>query len=424
MDSEASEDSEPVPRARVGRAVALMALSLAIIAAGSVTFLHPNLSTFSIGTPAHIPYHVAAVDFVSPQVGWVVADFEAGGYALLHTEDGGLTWTTQLSGPTGGNQHYLKFFDSLAGVFALVGGRPVLYRTSDGGRTWTSIPALGNRSTVLSWSFIDSDYGWMLADPANGSPPHLYRTQDRGWTWHDLGSPVQAPDEAFSVQFSFLTTGWVASSGLAPYAYKTIDFGETWSRVRLPAPAVVDKTVGRYFVDVQQTSGGGLIASVVYFPDYLGRSGSSGRIRQFPPLAVPFYDGSRPNTYIFSTMIDQVIGAPNSAKQAPQAELLRSLDGGATWVVIEPPALSGTLGYVTKSSWWWVDAGAWARSPDGGVTWIHEAGAGRLIAPLAGSLHLVDQENAWFAGAGSPALETTADAGQHWRLVTLPMPPN
>lgn len=422
MDAKGFDDSEPLPRVRVGRAVALMAASVATIAAGGLAFLHPGLPTFSTRPPGHVPYRVAAVDFVSPQVGWVVADFETGDFALLHTEDGGLTWVTQMSAPTGGNQQYLKFFDGMAGVFALVGDRPVLNRTSDGGRTWESIPALDRRTTVLSWSFVDSDHGWMLADPASGSGPRLYRTDDHGWTWRDLGSPVEAPDTAFSVQFPFLTTGWVASAGLAPYAYKTIDFGETWSRVRLPAPAGSEDGLGRFFVDVQQTSGGGLIASVVYFPDYMGRSGSGGRIRQFPPLDVPFYDGSRPNNYIFSTMIDQVIGAPNSSVQAPQAELLRSLDGGATWVPIQAPALSGTLGYATKSSWWWVDSGEWSRSQDAGVTWVRqEAGAG-LVAPLAGSLHLVDQDHAWFAGARTPALETTADGGRHWRLVTLPKP--
>lgn len=416
----ASEGSEPVPRARVGRAVGLITLSLVTIAAGGVFFLRPNLTVFSVGAPARAPYHVAAVDFVTPEVGWVVADVETGDYALLHTEDGGLSWVTQASAPTGGNQQYLKFFDALAGVFALVGTRPVLHRTSDGGQTWTSIPALGKNATVLSWSFVDSDRGWMLAEPAAGSPARLYSTDDRGWTWSDLGYPVQAPDEAFSVKFSFLTTGWLATSGLAPYAYKTVDFGETWSRVRLPAPLASGNTSGRYYVDVQQTSGGGLIASVVYFPDYLGRSGPGGRIRQFPPLAVPFYDGSRPNNYVFSTMIDQVVGAPNSAVQAPQAELLRSLDNGATWVAIEPPALSGTLGYATSSRWFWVDAGAWWSSLDAGLTWVRQADGGRLISPLAGSLQLVDEDHAWFAGAQTPALEATADAGRHWRVVSLP----
>src|SRR5690348_5886218 len=137
-------DSEPVSVARVGRAVVLIAMSFFAIAAGGVAYLHPTLTALTTVAPAaHTPYHVAAVDFVSPEVGWVVADFETGDYALLHTIDGGTSWTTQLSAPTGGNQQYVKFFDTLAGVFALVGTRPVLNRTTDGGRTWTAIPALG-----------------------------------------------------------------------------------------------------------------------------------------------------------------------------------------------------------------------------------------------------------------------------------------
>jgi photosystem II stability/assembly factor-like uncharacterized protein len=414
-------DGEPVSVARVGRAVALMTMSLLTIAVGGLAFLHPNISLLPQSSPPHrpLPYHIGAVDFVSPDVGWVAADFETGDYVVLHTIDGGVSWTAQLSASTGGNQQYLKFFDSMAGVFALVDTRPVLNRTSDGGRTWTAIPALGRGSTVLSWSFIDSDHGWMLADPAAGSPPTLYSTEDRGFTWHDLGRPVTDPEEAFGAQFSFLTTGWLASAGLGPYAFKTGDFGGTWRRVRLPVPGWNVSGGGRFFVDVQQTSSSGAIASVVYYPNFMGRGGVVGRIRQFPPLTVPFYDGSSPKYHIVSTMIDQVIGGPNSTVEAPESELLRSVDDGATWVAIEPPALSGTFGYASKSSWWWVDAGAWSSSADGGVTWIRQPGAG-LIAPLPGSLHFLDRDHAWFAGATTPALETTSDAGRHWRLVTLP----
>src|SRR4029077_14543209 len=179
-------ESEPVSVPRVGRAVVLIAASFLAIAAGGVAYLHPTLSELNTVAPvAHAPYHLAAVDFVSPDVGWVVADFEAGDYAVLHTIDGRASRTSQLSAPTGGTQKYVKFFDTTAGVFALVGTRPVLDRTTDGGRTWTATPALSKRSTVLSWSFVDSGRGWMLADPDTGSRPRLYSTEDGGFTWSD-----------------------------------------------------------------------------------------------------------------------------------------------------------------------------------------------------------------------------------------------
>src|SRR5690348_16161403 len=159
--------------ARVGRAVALMAASILGIAMAAVLFLHPNVLPSGVGVTEaqRVPFHASAIDFVSPHTGWVVVDFATGDYALLRTTDGGLSWSRQLSGPAQGSPHYLKFFDAAGGVTALVGARPVLYRTNDGGRTWTSIPALGNHSTALSWSFVDSDHGWLLADPQTGSPP-------------------------------------------------------------------------------------------------------------------------------------------------------------------------------------------------------------------------------------------------------------
>ena len=406
---------------RVARAVASMAGSVFAIALAGVLFLHPSLlpAPASVRAGHHVPFHVSAVDFVNPNAGWVAVDFATGDFALLHTSDGGLSWSTQLSGPAGGNSHYLRFFDSSVGVTALVGTRPVLYRTSDGGRTWASITVLSKKTIVLSWSFIDSDHGWMLADPQTGSAPRLYRTEDRGWTWKDLGPPAAAADEAFGARFSFLTTGWLATASRGAYAYKTDDFGETWRRVSLPSPPGAEADGGRYFVDVQQTSGRGAIASVVYFAPYMGRSGTGGRIRQFPPLAVPFYDGSMPNDYVFPTMIDQVIGAPNSARQGPLTELLSSVDDGATWVPVEVPAMSGTLGYANASRWWWVDRGAWSTSLDGGVTWARPLGTS-LIAPLPGSLNVLDYDHAWFAGISTAALETTNDGGRRWRLVSLP----
>ena len=84
---------------------------------------------------------MAAVDFIDRSTGWVVALVESGEYAVMHTSDGGLSWMRQLSLPSGGHAHYLKFFDRSVGLFGLVGTRPLLHLTSDGGRTWLPLPA-------------------------------------------------------------------------------------------------------------------------------------------------------------------------------------------------------------------------------------------------------------------------------------------
>src|SRR5256885_15909985 len=145
---------DAVPRARVGPAVGLRAASLMALTAPAVAFVTPGLfASRHLASPVpRSSYHVTAVDFVSPTTGWVVANLEVGDRAfVLHTTDRGATWSQQLSVPTGGSRQYVKFFDPVGGVFALVGSRPVLYRTDGAGRTWSTMPVLGKRPTALYW---------------------------------------------------------------------------------------------------------------------------------------------------------------------------------------------------------------------------------------------------------------------------------
>ena len=428
MDIDPDFDWAP-QRGRARRAIALIAASLLSVTLAGTAFLHPSLPAFMSSSSTKMPlmhaaYRVAAVDFVDRGTGWVVALLESGDYAIVHTTDGGLTWTRQLSVTADGRAHYVKFFDRSVGVFALLGTRPLLHRTADGGRTWSQLPAVNAPGNVISWSFVDSHHGWMLVtDPGQAarSRTRLYRTVDGGGLWNDLGPPVDAPDQAFQIHFSYLTTGWLTSAGAGAYAYKTNDFGATWSRVPLPSPFGGWPQIGEFFVAVQPTSGAGAVASVVYFPPIKGRTGIGGTIRGFPPLTVRGFDGGRPRTYLYTTVIDQVAGGPYGQELAPNQAQLRTLDNGGAWAVIGPPAASGAIGYFDASNWWWIGAGLWSTSKDGGVTWTGPRGT-RVIEPVPGSLQVLDRDHAWFAGSTptKPVLQSTDDGAVHWRTVTLP----
>src|SRR5438874_10214413 len=421
-DFDAGFDSSS-SRGRARRALASIAASLVAITAVGVVFLHPILPSFGgSAITSRADYRVAAVDFIDRSTGWVVALVESGDYAVMHTSDGGLSWMRQLSLPSGGHAHYLKFFDRSVGLFGLVGTRPLLHLTSDGGRTWLPLPAQNVPGTVLSWSFVDSDHGWMLVNTGRStSAARLYRTVDGGHLWTDLRSPVDAPDQTFQIHFSYLTTGWLTSAGAGAYAYKTNDFGATWSRVPLPSPFGGWPPIGEFFVAVQPTSGAGAVASVVYFPPIKGRTGIGGTIRGFPPLTVRGFDGGRPRTYLYTTVIDQVAGGPYGQELAPNQAQLSTLDNGGAWAVIGAPAARGAIGYLDASNWWWVGAGLWSTSKDGGVTWTGPRGT-RVIEPVPGSLQVLDRDHAWFAGSTptKPVLQSTDDGAVHWRTVTLP----
>ncbi|OLB82730.1 MAG: hypothetical protein AUI15_37475 [Actinobacteria bacterium 13_2_20CM_2_66_6] len=423
---------EPTPMgARARRALALIAASVITIATTGALYLHPTLPLFGDAlkaiSPPQAPYRVASVDFVNPSTGWVVADFDSGNYAVLHTADGGVTWSRQLSGAGQNHARYLKFFDVAVGIFALVGTSPQMYRTADGGRTWSALQAPAVEGTVASWSFVDSEYGWMLVSaksPITNPPTYLYRTDDGGVSWHKRGLPAP-PDQAFQVNFSYLTTGWLTSANAGPYAYKTTDFGATWTRVQLPAPAGGWPHGGRFLVAVQPTSGGGAVASVVYFPAIKGRTGVGADIRAFPPLVVRSFDGGRPHTYTYTTLINQFVGGPLGQEPPPNQARLSTSDNGATWSAVAPPSSSGAIGSFDAANWWWIGAGQSATSGDGGATWTELRNIG-AIEPLPGSLRVLDRNHAWYAGAAGarPLLEATADGGKGWRMVLLPAMPD
>ncbi|HEV2140704.1 MAG TPA: hypothetical protein VGT01_05885 [Candidatus Dormibacteraeota bacterium] len=430
MDVQELEPDPSVLPARARRGLALIVGSCLAIAITGITYLHPSLDFMAGSAGAPHPtdrYSVTAIDFVDTDTGWVAIEFETGDFALLHTTDGGLSWTRQMFGRGGGRRPYLKFFDALAGVFGLVGGNPVLFRTTDAGRTWAPVSIRGVGGMVLSWSFVDSDYGWALVSgtsPDTPLPAYLYRTVDGGGLWTNLGVPAPAPDQVFQASFSYLTTGWLTSANDdGPYVYKTIDYGQSWTRVALPAPSGGWPHGGTFLVATQPTAGGGVLASVVFVPALHGRKSGGAIIRDFPPLTVRAFDGGRPVTYTYATGVgDKDLGPiPQNVAPAPNQVLLSTVDGGASWKPITVPAALGAVGYFDAANWWWVGSGKLASSRDGGATWTSLRPV-TAPEPSPGTLQVFDGAHALFAVSNQspPSLETTHDGGAHWRAVPLP----
>ncbi|MGA7913310.1 MAG: hypothetical protein WCC30_17415 [Candidatus Dormiibacterota bacterium] len=430
------EPEAPLDHGRARRAFAIIATSVAVIALTGIAYVHPSLSIPSAPSPRPSPqagYQLLSVDFATPTTGWMVAGLAGGGYAVMGTTDAGRTWTRDLAGPGNGRGTYLDFFDARDGIFALTGARTVVYRTRDGGRTWSSQVPLGGRADVLSVSFVDPRDGWLLVSAGSAAAPtaDLYRTSDGGATWTDLSSPTLTADQPYRVQFAGLDEGWLDSVNAGPYAYRSRDAGATWTRVPLPAPPGGWPANGQFFVGARPTRGLGVVATVVNFPPIEGRHGVGAAVLVYPPLTVRAFDGGVPVTFTYATFIDTVASfgsvditgttLPITQSPAPNQVELGSLDGGATWTAIVPPTAAGAVGYSNAQDWWWIGSGDWATSSNGGTTWTPYRNLG-VIAPLPGSLQVLDAGHAWFAAMAGwrPVLETTADGGVHWRALILP----
>jgi photosystem II stability/assembly factor-like uncharacterized protein len=212
------------------------------------------------------------VFFVSKEEGWVSG---AAG-TVLHTKDGGNSWTAELGGdPKAQGVRALKhlFFTNARHGWAQAG--PAMFRTTDG-ENWQQVTGDNDGDAVFvsdvngfrtygdrmygttnggtSWKLISHCHAkmevggltqekscevWVLNFPsANvgyglGDMRITEKTVDGGATWNVLVGPEEPDDQRVNAVF-FLdeNTGYAVRSGL----YRTTDGGQTWQGVVAQLP--------------------------------------------------------------------------------------------------------------------------------------------------------------------------------------------
>jgi photosystem II stability/assembly factor-like uncharacterized protein len=364
----------------------------------------------ALSLPAGLAGFDGALDFRSPEEGWVGGTTAAGCSRLWRTADGGQRWTS-ATGCLGFRVRAIDFTDAAHG-FAGGGNRfhgnppfEALLATSDGGATWHTVDA-GHGATgrpFVELLFSSAADGLALEgtaplmlqggfEPADGT---VLRTRDGGRTWTQVAAGA----------------AWLVATGGAVWAadlsgrglQRSGDGGASWTLQVQPASASV--------ADVQVQPGGPGTAWVRVGPALFARSGAGWTPFPGPP-------GLYPPAFPW-------FAAPGIAL-APAAGggLLRTADGGGTWAPVALPA--GSVDGVTFASpadgWAALAAGArpdrLLRTRDGGVAW---SPAGRLPLALAS---LSFGPGLW-AASGSlpgtgPAVAVSTDAGASWDVVALP----
>ncbi|MEO8434664.1 MAG: YCF48-related protein [Pyrinomonadaceae bacterium] len=184
-------------------------------------------------------------------------------------------------------------------------------------------------------------------------------TASAAWTRQQSGTMAWL----HSVYFLNQKTGWVAgSNGTLLF---TNDSGQTWHKMRRPTE---DSLQDVYFSDEQN---GWLVCDRAVFK--------------------------------------------LKTENEPQAYLLRTSDGGATWSRID---LSDSSARVTRAvfradgrGWTFGEAGALYATNDGGSSWVRQVVPTKHL--LLGGVFL-DNGQGWLVGAGATILQTS-DGGETWR---------
>ena len=173
---------------------------------------------------------LASIYFVDPQNGWAVGN----GGTIIHTTDGGKTWEKQKS-PVPFYLMKVYFVTPLKGW--IVGEQTHILYTIDGGKTW-DIQFKDEDYILKSISFCDPLHGWAV-----GEYGYIYHTENGGATWRKqsghfgfsektgvvIGDPFLFDVAAIDPQ-----TAW--SVGIDGYVIRTVDGGKTWKEVKTDAP--------------------------------------------------------------------------------------------------------------------------------------------------------------------------------------------
>ena len=159
------------------------------------------------------------VAFVDSMHGWVVGrEYRSGGSDLLvlHTTDGGVTWTPQYAEPDG----YATTIEVVDGQTVwLNGGEGRLIHTIDGGKTWLTTDIIGSTAGLSTVAFLNRTHGW------TANMGVLYKTMDGGESWQ----PVEGWTFGLNPsQIAILPSGDMWACGPSGPFHST-DGGDTWT---------------------------------------------------------------------------------------------------------------------------------------------------------------------------------------------------
>ncbi len=312
--------------------------------------------------------------------GWVVGNERVGRVTrplLLHTADGGATWSRQRAGFARG---WITSVATTDGIHAWAVGTdldrpnwPVLMRTTDGGATWSgTVRKSGDwlfLSGVSALTFPDDDHGYGLCWYQDYEA-QLISTSDGGAHWRILKCPELYSEEGLSdLCFTDPNHGQICGPG--GYLGSSADAGRSWT------------------------------VKAGYLTDHYGHWGDSA-----------------------TDAVD-----PSTAWAIVRGNVLSTADGGATWLPHEIDPTVATypenLSFVTADVGWLqcflepdFEAGL-LHTTDGGATWRPQETPIDLLF-----MDFVDESVGWisaYGGGGSPSLISykTANGGTTWQRQRL-----
>lgn len=348
------------------------------------------------------------IDFVSDDEGWMTA-----GAGLLHTTDGGATWTEAAKISVG----VVDFADTDHGWAAGLSG--AIYATTDGGVTWERQDS-GTNVHIYDVAAISPTEAWAVgrgigfSDVVDFNPPGTFlHTTDGGATWREVDRPEDS--EFTEIEFSG-DHGW-ALGWRCPvdpeYGYctgdgrtillRTTDGGATWNESE---PGDLSRLV---FVDANHGWATGRECATLELCSAVAHRTSDGG-RTWEQAAIPALEGIHALAFR-NTQQGWLLGEHCEAFPCP-VQVWSTADGGVTWHRAgELPQgrfqSTRALGIASDAL---IAAGfnTALRSTDGGASWKEM----EHPALAFNDIDFADANNGY--GLHRGILYSTRDAGRSW----------
>jgi len=359
---------------RVGTLILLLLMALYWQLPGAFAVVDAASGSWIKQAPIPTWFSLQGVTALSPTECWIASAPLLGDVGeLAHTNDAGRTWTV-VEMPRQVNAVF--FIDSLHGWAA----GNAFFHTTDGGVTWIQD---NNFGTIYDLFFLDTLHGW-----ASGNGSVNYYTTDGGLHWTAVST--SGGYTMGSIWFTDLLNGW--SVNIGGQIFHSTDGGKNWT---LQSTVAGFNLQAIQFFDSQE---GWVIGGDAF---YHTTNGAQTWTKSAVPAATWAY-GAR----FFDRLHGVAVGE--------YGNIVRTVDGGATWQTIQPQGSGQRLWDVEYADANTVflagDNGAISRSTNAGATWAAiQSGA----AGVTHGFDAIDARHAW-SGQDAGEIAYTTNGGRQW----------
>jgi len=253
---------------------------------------------------------------------------------LLKTTDGGITWRRILERKADGPHFERILFMGTNEGWAV--SRDLLLHTDDCGETWAPATELPEKFYYFGPATATASAYYQMQPPTCGAS--IWRTQNGGVSWTAL--PSHLPRNDYGTIFFFdQQHGWVA--GNYGQAARTGNGGQTWQKQTLPDGGRLSQV---QFVSPQT----GWMRADQGHKGNLWSSRDGGLSWQAQPLGIVSYWNVEDMQFL-----DAQVGFVLVHVEAKKNQVLRTLDGGASWNVLGThPVNMAAFSFISAREGW------------------------------------------------------------------------